>query len=256
MEEVFRFPVIRTNIKALEFLHIHNTIQAVSKARLQKDAFDAPLLCLSDQERTKIGELIIYCSRFLPEYLSSILTELLKTLQLPDSVCTNLITNKSAIRLPYHLDQLEPSYKWDIIWSMIAEAMRFGCVDSRYHVAIQECAYQLGLNYHELLELEGNCADFLQKKLTEIEHNDEAFGKSRHRKKKLIVGGVIGGGVLLVTGLIATPLFIPVFLSGTAFVAGILPASLGLSSAILMGGSLLAVAMAPTLPLGLYDLLN
>lgn len=131
---------------------------------------------------------------------------------------------------------------------MISEAMRFGCVDARYHVSIERCAFLLGLSLHELLELEHQCSEFLQKKLTEIEHKDSKNSNTG----KMVLGGVVGGTILLITGIIAAPLLIPVFLGGTAILAAALPASLGVSSAILIGGNMIALLMAPGLPLGKY----
>lgn len=147
---------------------------------------------------------------------------------------------------------LENHFRWDVIWVMISEAMKFGSVDSRYHISIQECAYEIGLDLKDLLELEEKCADFLQKKLSEMREGDEHAKKisRKGRKGKMILGGAIGGGVLLIAGIIATPLLIPIVLSGTAVLAATLPASLGLSSAVLMSGGLIAMLMSPGLPLG------
>ena len=124
-------------------------------------------------------------------------------------------------------------------------------MDSRYHITVQECAYRMGLEFKDLLELEGKCADFLQNKLTEIEDGNEKAKKltTKGRKGKMILGGALGGSAMLIVGILATPLIIPVILSGTAILASTLPASLGIPSAVLMSGSLLAMVMAPSLPL-------
>ena len=131
---------------------------------------------------------------------------------------------------------------------MLNESFKAGAVDANVHVSLQTIAYELGVSLKELIDVEHKTAEFLHTKLTEMEEEKKKT-TSGSRKAKILFGGVVGGGLLLVTGIIATPLLLPVFLGSAVALAAVVPA--GVSTAILMGAGLAALVGGPGLPLGI-----
>ena len=109
-------------------------------------------------------------------------------------------------------------------------------------MSVQQCASVFGISLKELEKAEGECASCLQRQLIEMEHI-ATDTSSKSRWKKIGVGAAVGGGLMLVAGLIALPLLLPVIALGatvTASVAAFVPlVGAGLSTGVVMAGSII-----------------
>ena len=94
---MFNIPTVRLCIEALEILGIHQSIVPIPRARLQKSAFEKPLLTLSDAERENIAGMIAFASRDWPQSLSPIYIALIKQLELPITVADKLLQQKVSM---------------------------------------------------------------------------------------------------------------------------------------------------------------
>lgn len=222
--------VVRENAALLGLLHLPCAILTTNSTRLRKSGFEQPLLSLDETTRIAVGTLLVTVSgQWADERLEEVLQSLLHRLLLPSNVIASLLAARDFIEVPPSLNSmLTDEYKWAVVWEILLVSFKTGSIDSRVHVSLQQCALHMRLPLKKLLLVEGESAGFLQKKLMELQDkNRTSATKSKNRNVKIAAGAVIGGGILLGAGLIATPLLIPVFLGGVTLAAGLLPVGIG-----------------------------
>jgi hypothetical protein len=224
-------------------------IIANEKAELSEIPFVQKVKEMSESQRRSIGALYACASATWYRKYPKVYSKLLESLHLSkhdETDVTSVAESSGHLSKQDKLSQLEnyslkieddEQTKWLVLWNYLILCLSDGNYDARIRVSAQYLAKVLHIEPNKLSAAEDGLAHELCKAMAEIEEvKKKKSTESKGRLWKMGLAGLIGGGLLLLTGGLAAPIVLPAL--------GALVGAVGTTATALGLGSLAAVTAA------------